>query len=147
MESIQRLLKVAAAVEQAADHDTANWFQSGLAAYLTGDETRSLDTLLGLTSQGVGRLSPKRDYLKKQRDLFLRRAFELTDLGKPNTRRCEELAGMVKDFESRIWPAWRTMDGPPAGSSELRRLLFLAKRTGEPLPTQWRTVWRAVFDF
>lgn len=147
MEPIQHLLGVVKAVEQAADQDTARWFQSGVDAFLSGEETRSLDTLLGLTSPGVGRLSPKREFLKQQRNQFLKQAFNLTDEGKPKVRRCEELAIMVKEFEARIWPAWRTKEEPPECSSELRKLLFLAKRTGEPLPTQWRTVWKTVFDF
>jgi len=147
MNSIDRLLQAADAIQRHAEPDVAEWFQSGLNRYLSSRECRSLDEALGIGSTGRGKPSERSRYGKTLRDNLLRQAYDRIDPdGKPTTR-CDGLASEIRDFEARFWPRWEGLEEPPAGCSELRRLLFMAKRTGEPLPTGWRTIYRVVFDY
>lgn len=141
---IHHLLNVAEVVRRHGDPVTGRWFADSVSRYLASRET--LDTCLGLASPGPGQPSPRTRHGKAVRDSFLKQAYELVD-GENSTRRCEILASQIIDFEARFWPRWRDLDEPPEGCSKLRGLLFLARQTGEVMPTTGRTVFRAVFGY
>jgi hypothetical protein len=141
---IDRLLDIGKIVDQHASPSTAKWFQRAVHQYLTGGNQQTLEKCLGLTSPGAGKPKLATSYRKRLRDEMLQQAFKQISQEHSVTVRCEQLAKDVKDFEARIWPLWRDLEAPPARCSELRRFLFLAAKTGEPLPTNWRTVYRVI---
>jgi len=58
------------------------------------------------------------------------------------TARARRLLKEINRFERVQWREWREYPDPPAGSSELRRALFRAKRTGLALPTSEKQMVR-----
>jgi hypothetical protein len=110
----------------AGDDDIA-WLSKGFSAFLGAGGSLSLERCLGL---------PRNDSALRRacRDYWLRRAWEaLRDETSP-WRRSEKLAVAVKDFQSRRWPRWRVLSGPPASASELERALLEAFRSAERVP-------------
>lgn len=86
-----------------------------------------LDAAFGLEgAQGIR--SGRWRMWKSEQYRHLRRASELLadEPGSPSAA----LARQVGKFESDIWPRWRDLVEPPAGSSELRRELFAARKLG-----------------
>lgn len=78
----------------------------------------------------------------KERDELLREAHALMP-GPHGWNKSVQLAAEIHDFETRMWPRWSHVDEPPAGCSELRRLLFKARRLSE-LPQTPRQLYNIV---
>lgn len=147
MNEIDRLLNIAELTAIHGDSTTAAWLRTGLDRYLSSQDRPTLDAALGLSSNGPGKPSAITRHRKMMRNEYLKKAFTLIDPCLNNTARCDALAGEIRRFESVIWGRWMDLESPPAGCSELRRILFFAKKCGEVLPGNWRSVWRTVFDF
>jgi hypothetical protein len=148
MERIRRLLKVLEIVEKHSDQETADWFKNGVERYLVNRKRPSLEKSLDLASPGPGKPEPRRRFTKAERNRLIKEAFDLLDPKQSPTTRCDYMAKEIRDFQARIWPQWMANDTPPANSSEFRQLLFMAMKTGKKaMPSDWRSVWKVVFDF
>ena len=147
MNGIDMLLSVAELTARHGDPTTAAWLQTGLDRYLSSQDRPTLDAALGLGSTGPGKPAAATKHRKAIRNHYLKKAYYLIEPTKTPTARCETLAREIRRFESIIWPRLIGEVEPPAGCSELRKMLFHSKKTGEVLPQNFRTVWRAVFDF
>lgn len=145
MQQIKKLLEVAETVQQHGNSKLAGWFSQKITKYLTSPEYQSLDQVFGLNSER-GVPTQRTQHMKCLRNSILRKAYEYTDSNKKPTVRCDELAREIRDFERRIYPNWKTQGGPPENASELRKLLYQAKETGQPLSTSWRALYRQIFD-
>lgn len=145
MDPIQYLLNIRKFLSVELENDAAvRWFNKGIDLYLTASERSSLDNCLGLNSI-AGKPTPRTKYLKALRNEHIRQAAREIKESKP-TATSEKLAAEIKAYESRIYPHIMHKDSPPEGSAKLRQHLFWAAKTGEPLPTQWRQVYRILYD-
>lgn len=103
------------------------WLSKGFAAFLTGCGAIPLERCLRL---------PRNDSALRRacRNFWLRRAWGA--IGKQLSPWCrsEKLAAAVRDFESRHWQRWRTLEQPPADGSELDVALFQAFRSHARIP-------------
>jgi hypothetical protein len=125
----EALVRITARLESgrlpaAADFES---FVLGFRRWLAGDET--LDEALGLAG-GAGRRTARTAWRISQRNALLRRAHSLLDAPSP-WKGSVALAHEVAVFESRVWPRWRELDAPPLSASELRSVLFSARRLGK----------------
>lgn len=143
---IERLIRVSNTINQHADSETARWFNDGINHYLSSRDRPSLDNALGLASTGQGKPSERTRYNKWFRDKLIREAFSLINPDAKSTARCDALASEIRDFESRLWPKLMDLVEPPTNSSALRRLLFFAAKTGETLPSSWRSIYRIIYE-
>ncbi len=145
MQRIKHLLSVLATINKHGDRAAAEWFSKGCRQYLTGAQD-TLDKACGLTSTS-GKYKARTLWARQERDRLIRQAMTFIDPDLGHTRRCELLADQIRSFEARIWPRLRDLDELPAEVSELRKSLWLAKRTGASLPATWRGVYRSVYGY
>ncbi len=144
MTQIEHLIEILKTVKQHGSPEAVEWFESSCADYLSDGKRRTLDDCMGLGST-TGIQSPRTKYQKALRNEYLKSAFEFIDENLPPSRRCDVLADEIKAFETRIYPQWMSLEKPPENASQLRKYLFLAKRTGEPLSTHWRSLHLQIF--
>ena len=144
MDRIKHLLSLLQAAEKHCDAETADWYREGLNRYMTGSERAKLDACLGL-SGSRGKSTGRTLYALTTRNKYLSLAMGYIDQDLPKARQCEELAEAIKAFESRIYPRVSHLQDPPAEWSEQRKYLFMAKRTGAPLTTKWRSLHMWIF--
>ena len=128
---VDNLLRLQALAEQTGDADLAAWLSEGLDAYLFGE--LPLEQALNLHADGPGKRTARCHYLQHQRNAAIRDAWSLCDGDSP-WRQSVALASEVKRFRGILWPRWRSLDAPPATTSNLRRHLFQAHRCGD-VPT------------
>lgn len=114
-------------VETLPEGPTKSWFTARIASWLAGSP---LETALGLAG-GQGRRTARTVYRRYLRDDALRQAHGMMP-GKSPWARSFELSREVQKFEAIIWPRWRNLEGPPAGASELRTILWQVFRAGNP---------------
>lgn len=145
MEKIKHLLSALETVTSYGRPETAKWFEKACDEYMTGQEKKSLDICLGLGSTR-GKTAARTAYQIEQRNRYIKRAFACIDPDKGPTKRCELLVEQVKAFECRVFPRLKDLEELPPGMSELRKSLWLAKKTGAELSTDLRTIYRWVFD-
>ncbi len=109
------------------DASDLQWLSKGFAAFLAGCGAVPLERCLRL---------PRKDSALRRacRNYWLRRAWEALGAQLSPWRRSEKLAAAVRDFDSRCWRRWRTLDEPPVGGSELEFALFQAFRSHERIP-------------
>lgn len=105
----------------------ADWLRSGFSTWLGTGGALQLDRCLHLPSS-------QKKLARAQRDRHLREAWDSIDEPQP-WRKSVALAAEIQKFETRIWPAWKSYPAPPQGASELRRLLFMAMRSGASMPS------------
>ncbi|GAB6193130.1 hypothetical protein [Desulfocastanea catecholica] len=144
MERIKHLLSAMETIEKHGDPATAAWFREGLQKFMTGSERAKLDACLGL-SGSRGKSTSRTLYAITTRNKYLSLAMDYIDKDLPNMTKCEQLADAIKAFESRIYPRVCDLKEPPAEWSEQRKYLFMAKRTGAPLTTKWRSLHLWIF--
>lgn len=106
---------------------------TALRGYLDG--RGPLDACLGMRPR-PGERSQATRYRQWKRDRALRSAWALCE-GETPWAKSNNLAAEVSRYESIIWPRHRTMEAPPAGTSQLRTHLFEAFRAGA-IPTTAR---------
>jgi hypothetical protein len=116
---------IATLAERAAAGDRSDdvftWLTGGLQAWLRADGEVSLERCL--------RLPRSRDAQRRaRRDRALRRAAQLV----PRLTARATYIALETEWGrfvcGPLWAAWRDDDEPPAGTSELHRLLFIASR-------------------
>lgn len=105
----------------------SDWLRSGFSAWLGNSGSLQLDRCLHLPTS-------HKKMARAERDRHLREAWDLLDDASP-WRKSVCLAEEIKKFETRIWPAWKSYQAPPQGASELRKLLFMAMRSGASMPS------------
>lgn len=120
-------LALVAIIGALPDGPTKSWFSTGVAAWLSGSP---LETALGLAG-GQGRRTARTVYRRHLRDEALRQAHGMMP-GKSPWARSFELSRECQKFQSVILPRWRNLEGPPAGASELRTILWRVFRAGNP---------------
>lgn len=111
------------ALAGAPSPEAVAWIASGLSRWLRPDNTLDLARCLGLQTACKSR--------QALRDELLRQAAKHM-AGGP-TARAEQLSGIARDFEARIWPLWRDLPEPPARAGAVLTLLWRAKRYGASL--------------
>jgi hypothetical protein len=107
--------------------DDQVWLSKAFTAFLAADGSLPLERCLGL---------PRNYYALRRagRDRWLRRAWtSLNDLSP--WRRSEKLAAAIRDFRSRQWVRWHTLDDAPAHASKLEAALFRAFQSSEHIPS------------
>jgi hypothetical protein len=105
----------------------------------------ALEVGLGISGH-AGRRRARTMLLLAWRDMQLRIACGAVRLaeGERDTpsARARRLLKEINQFERAQWREWRDLTEPPAGSSELRRALFRAKKTGLALPNSEKQIVR-----
>lgn len=107
-----------------------DWLRDGLERYLCSDA--SLEAALGLT--GTSGLTARRAFKKRHRDELLREAWRSIIGALGPWERTQSLWSECRRVES-LMPSLRHLTNPPAHFSPIRRLIFEAFRTGEPMPS------------
>lgn len=105
------------------DADVCTWLEKGFAARYLARGDIPLERCLALAS------TPAK-LARAERDVHIFAAW-CCDLAPSPWQRSVALKAEVKRFLMDIWPRWREDPAPPAGASELRRHLFLAKTACE----------------
>lgn len=100
--------------------------QRGFSGWLVSGGAVPLETCLHLPQT-------KKGFARANRDVWLRRAWQLTDANEPWLKSCA-LAAEMADFAARIWPEWGKDNRPPERASALRSALFWAMKTGARIP-------------
>lgn len=108
-------------------HREVDWLRGGFATWLSNRGGLHLDRCLHLPTS-------HKKMARAERDRYLREAWDLLAEVQP-WRKSVALAAEIQKFETRIWPAWKSSHTPPQGASELRRLLFMAMRSGASMPS------------
>jgi len=145
VEQIKHLLSVLATVEKHGDPETAAWFRKGCNHYLTGKDRTSFDKALGFASTR-GKYTARTLFQRSERNRYIKNAFYCIDPDQGSTKRCELMAEAIRTFETRVYPRIKDLDAAPADMSELRQYLFMAKKTGAGLSTDWRTIYKWIYD-
>lgn len=124
--SAYSLIVRAAAGDPEAERVVTVQFLRALRKWIKAGEHRPLtDYMPGIA--GHDRRQQKLDL----RNFWLICAHRLCD-GETDWLKAVDLAGQIQRFHSAIWPAWRNLEAPPLGASELRIALFNAfKLAGE----------------
>ena len=116
--------------------DTKEWMVNALLHYLSHGGEYPLDRFLGLAPIEAGRssLSTRLGLLK--RNLHLTDALQQIGLNESVSRwgRCQRLARENSKFEGRTWKLYRHLKDPPASWPDWQQSLFLAHKTGVPVP-------------
>jgi hypothetical protein len=123
-EEFDRALRVA---NGRVDADDIAWLSKGFGAYLAAGGALPLERCLGL---------PRNDCALRRacRDYWLRRAWKAFEEELSPWRRSQKLAAAVRDFQSRQWLRWRTLQEAPPLAGELEVALFQAFRSSERVP-------------
>ena len=123
-EEFERAQRVASGQIGAQDLD---WLSKGFAAFLANGGALPLERCL--------RLPWKDGALRRAcRDYWLRRAWNLLGSDLSPWRRSEMLASTVRNFSSRQWIRWRSLQSAPQGAAELEIALYHAFRACERMP-------------
>jgi hypothetical protein len=123
-EELERAQRVASGQISAEDLD---WLSKGFSAFLANGGALQLERCL--------RLPWKDGALRRAcRDYWLRRAWMLAAPELSPWRRSEVLAGLVRNFASRQWVRWRSLQSAPASAGELEAALFYAFRSCDRIP-------------
>jgi hypothetical protein len=134
----QAILARAAAGDPRAREQAAEIVLRGVGTYLRLAGEVSLERCCGLPAP-----SARKRLSQLERDFHLARAFQQCTA--PN--RAEQLACEIRDFMSRILPAWHGMAAPPEHASVLRTELFHAVTAcPERFPFSSRQLRRIVGD-
>ncbi len=148
MEQIKHLIAVIDIVKRYGTPETpeaAEWFLGGLNEYMLSKEYQSLDKVFGLTSQR-GTPTQRTQYIKILRNNYLKAAYECIDPEKPPTIRCDILAQEIRSFD-RMYLNWKKAGGPPELCSDLRKNIYLAKETGQTLPSTSRYLFYLIHGY
>lgn len=126
-----------AAAVAAGQFDPAvlTWLQRGFSAHAAACGEMPLERCL--------RLGTQNKQARVARDAWLLKAWHLLTEVPAGRARSNELARQLRHFEATFWTskqAWRDLQAPPAGTSELRVALFQVAKTGALLPTSERTI-------
>jgi len=123
-EGFERAQRVASGRPNAAD---LAWLSKGFSAFLAAGGALPIERCLGL---------PRNDCALRRacRDYWLRRAWKAVGDDLSPWRRSERLATMVRNFRSRQWGRWRTLEAAPKMASEVELALFQAFNSAERVP-------------
>ncbi len=123
-EGFERAQRVASGRPSAAD---LAWLSKGFSAFLAAGGALPIERCLGL---------PRNDSALRRacRDYWLRRAWKAVGDDLSPWRRSERLATMVRNFRSRQWARWRTLEAAPKVASEVEFALFQAFNSAERVP-------------
>lgn len=143
MDPISAIIAIADGV---AGPETLRWFRERVTAYLTEPSRPTLEQAFELSSAGPGKPSERTRYMKAARDLLLADAFDMVSApGERIMTRCARLAEEIRRFE-RSWPRLRDLPEPPPGTTELHRILFRARRTGQPIPDTSQGLYQTLYQ-
>ncbi len=110
------------------DHEVRRFLADGAGSFLRAGGVVPLEKCLRLPG------TPAR-LRKARRDVWLRAAWDAVEADSDWGRSCA-LALEVARFGAALWPRWRVLQKPPAGTSRLRECLFQAfKVDPENIPT------------
>ena len=123
-EGFERAQRVASGRPNAGD---IAWLSKGFSAFLAAGGALPMERCLGL---------PRNDCALRRacRDYWLRRAWKALDEDLSPWRRSEKLATVVRNFRSRQWVRWRTLDAAPKVATEVEFALFQAFHSSERVP-------------
>lgn len=105
-------------------------FVVGMRAYVAGVSATLEEALDLVGARGIG--DARSRYHMARRAENIAAALRLMS-GASDWQRSKALAAEVRTFEGQVWPRWRALEAPPANASEVRVLLFRARKSG-PLP-------------
>ncbi|HXI38009.1 MAG TPA: hypothetical protein VNH80_13955 [Burkholderiales bacterium] len=124
-EEFERAQRVASGQIGAQDLE---WLSKGFTAFLANGGALPLERCL--------RLPWKDGALRRAcRDYWLRRAWKLVGSNLSSWRRSEVLASTVRNFSTRQWVRWRTLQTVPAEASDVEAALFRAFRACDRIPS------------
>jgi hypothetical protein len=123
-EGFERAQRVASRRAEPAD---VAWLSKGFSAFLASGGALPLERCLGL---------PRNDCALRRacRDYWLRRAWTALGDDLSPWRRSEKLAAVVRNFRSRQWVRWCTLQNVPKVASEVELALFQAFHSSERVP-------------
>lgn len=129
---VEDLLTLAARLEAAGPEPGSpeHRLATAVHAYISGT-VRTMDEALDLVgSRGIG--SARARFHLRRRGEYLGAALRLLPAASDYAR-CKILKREIDTFEACVWPRWRDLEEPPETASDVRVLLFKARRIG-PLP-------------
>lgn len=135
-----RLIAAAEVLKKHAPRHIARWFEVAVLNFI--DPTKqecSLDVGLLLGADGNGR-KPRTVYFTALRDFYLHAAWGCC-LGDSDWARVEDLARVIKRFQSNAWANSRHEDTPNPGWSDSYKALFWAFRCGLDVPQSPRRLY------
>jgi hypothetical protein len=123
-EGFERAQRVASGRPTAAD---IAWLSKGFSAFLAAGGGLAMERCLGL---------PRNDCALRRacRDYWLRRAWKALDDDLSPWRRSEKLATVVRNFRSRQWVRWKTLEAAPKMANDVEFALFQAFHSSERVP-------------
>jgi hypothetical protein len=129
---IADLLVLAAKLEAAGAEPGSpeHRFVVGMRAYVAGVSATLEEALDLVGARGISDARSRYHMARRAEDLAA--ALRLMP-GASDWQRAKALAAEVSRFEGQVWPRWRGMEAPPANASDVRVLLFRARKSG-PLP-------------
>jgi hypothetical protein len=123
-EELERAHRVA---NGCVEPDDLRWLSKGFSAFLAGGGTLPLERCLRLLCNDSALRRACRDY-------WLRLAWKTLQQALSPWRRSEALAVAIRDFESRKWARWRTLQEPPLRANEIEAALFHAFQACDRIP-------------
>ena len=123
-EGFERAQRVASGRPNSAD---IAWLSKAFSAFLAAGGGLPMERCLGL---------PRNDCALRRacRDYWLRRAWNALEDDLSPWRRSERLAAAVRNFRSRQWVRWKTLEAAPKMASDVEFALFQAFNSSERIP-------------
>jgi len=108
--------------------DEQAWLAKAFSAFIAAGGALPLERCLGL---------PRNDYSfrRASRDYWLRLAWKSLEGSLSPWQRSEELAASIREFRTRRWARWRSLEEPPIYAEQAESALFWAFRSSERVPS------------